>query len=709
MAAMRPLLAAQLAAIYLPVKRGISHMKYTLPLYLFIIGIYSGGAYAADVSGTIGLGGQYLDARGDKAKFNEYNDIGTGVIGNINLDSYVKQYYLSLEGQNIGWNRGEEAGLNNQQYSLKGGVYGSYKYSLFYDETPHNITFNAKSAYNGIGGIHLTNDVSNLVLPLTNFDYRTKRTTFGGGIEASFNTPFFFSVKADRSEVKGILPTGFSPSSFESALELPSPVNYSTDNLYVETGYRTKQIIFKIDATFSEFENHNGPWLTLDQPVAFGGATPGVVTLPPDNTYYKVGGSLIVKQLPLSSIFMVRGNYSRLDNSQNLFETSQNYKGNIHYTSIATALTSNPIAPLNLRLFYNYFDRDNQSTLLATYGTDPTSRFDYTQQSAGIDAGYRLPARTKVDVGYEYQQVTRSRDDGTKTRDHIAYAQVKNSFLDWMSAKLRYQHLIRKSDTVSPASLADPIDQFYVDNFRRFDVADKTEDKVKLGIELTPLDNLSFGIEYNFKLNNYDTSLLGATTNHIDASALTSLLGIQSDTRHELSLDANYAISIVKLNGYVDMEFVERKMKAHELDLETFNWSSDRKDRTYACGLKADIDIIKNILSAKTGWRYEKTHGSNDFSYPGTVVTPPQNISALDNFERQTFNLSFAYQMTKQMLMSLGYMYERLKYNDNAWNGYQLANTDGAGGGAPGVFLTGAYANPNYQAHLGFLKLSYSF
>jgi Putative outer membrane beta-barrel porin, MtrB/PioB len=458
-------------------------------------------------------------------------------------------------------------------------------------------------------------------------------------------------------------------------------------------------VIFKVDGTLSEFENHNGPWLSFEQP--FGGG-PSNYTLPPDNTYYKVGGSLMVR-LPLNSTFEARGSYAKLESNVNLVEAVpvQNFNGNVNYTSVSAALASNPISPLNLRLFYNFFERDNSSTILADYGGVPTTRYNYIKQSTGIDIGYRLPAKTKADVGYEYQSVIRTREDATRTRDHTVYAQIKNSFFDWMSAKVRYQHLIRESDTVSAATAADP---FFIDNFRRFDVADKTQDKVKVGIDFQPLNNLTLGVEYDFKHNSYDNALLGTNFNRNDPTfPLSSLLGVQSDTRHEFYVDANYAVSILKLNGFFDLELVERKMNAHENETDHFDWSSKREDTSYTYGFKADVDIIKDVLTAQAGWRYEKAYGSNDFSIPASAVltVPVQNIGALDNFIRQTLTAKFGYHITKQILVDFGYTYERLKYEDDAWRGYQTAD--------PALILTGAYNNPNYEAHLGFLNLTYKF
>jgi MtrB/PioB family decaheme-associated outer membrane protein len=651
-------------------------MKYKILFFLFLISICSTSAFAADVTGTIGLGGQYLDVRGDKAKFNEYRDIDSGVTGQLNLDVSLKDYYLSLNGENIGWNYNKNAGLDTQRYTLTGGMYEQFKYSLFYDETLHNITFGAKSAFSGIGSNTLTGDVANLALPLNSFDYGTKRRSYGGGIEGSFKSPFFFDVKVDRSEVKGILPAGdgFAANGFE----LPVPIKYSTDNLYLATGYQSRNVIFKVDGTLSKFENHNGNWLFFQQP----GGAPAQYSLPPDNSYYKIGSSLMVK-LPLNSSFVIRGSYAKLEDDMTLTEASpvQRFGGDVNFTSVSAALASNPITPLNLRLFYNYFERNNDSSVLSNYGDvpgEPNPRFDYRKQEAGLDLGYRLPAKTKVDVGYKYQQVSRNRDDNIETRDNIIFGQIKNTFLDWMSAKVRYQHLVRNSDLLPTET----------PGFVKYDVADKTEDIVKAGFDFQPIENMSLGIEYNFKQNRYEDSIYG----------------VKSDIRHEVYVDATYAVSIVKLNAYYDMELVERIMNANNTGGSGVSWSSKRDDSSYNYGLKADVDIIKNVLSAQVGWRYEKSYGSNDFSN----VTPSdpflQNVSALDDFVRKTITAKFGYHVTKQLLVDFGYMFENLKYDDDAWKNYSIPNAF-----ANGTFLTGAYANPNYQAHVGFLKLGYNF
>ena len=101
----------------------------------------------ADVSGSVELGIRGVNDVDNSAKFQEYRDLEDGVYGNIFLNYFKSSYFFDVEGINIG--------QDDQSYLFEGGSYGTFKYSLFYDEIPHNLSFDAKTFYSGIGGTTL--------------------------------------------------------------------------------------------------------------------------------------------------------------------------------------------------------------------------------------------------------------------------------------------------------------------------------------------------------------------------------------------------------------------------------------------------------------------------------------------------------------------------------------------------------------------------
>jgi hypothetical protein len=83
-------------------------------------------------TGEISLTPAQVDIKGSRAKLNEYRDLRDGVYGHIGLHYDAERTYLDF--------RADDIGYRDQKYELGGGKWGSYSYSLDYDETPHNFT-----------------------------------------------------------------------------------------------------------------------------------------------------------------------------------------------------------------------------------------------------------------------------------------------------------------------------------------------------------------------------------------------------------------------------------------------------------------------------------------------------------------------------------------------------------------------------------------
>ena len=101
------------------------------------------------VSGHVSVGVMGTDVDGDSARFDEYSDRDDGTWGDVEINAFKERYYLRLDAGNIG--------RRDESYLLRGGRFGSFKYSLFYDETPHHLSTGASSFYGGVGGGELLN------------------------------------------------------------------------------------------------------------------------------------------------------------------------------------------------------------------------------------------------------------------------------------------------------------------------------------------------------------------------------------------------------------------------------------------------------------------------------------------------------------------------------------------------------------------------
>jgi len=682
-------------------------MKRSLLISLALVCACSASAMA-ETTGSVELGGQMVGVNGNPSKFNEYRDLGDGVTGAFDLSLSHEAYYLDLFGKNFGLNFDTNKMYRDQEFGLKFGNYENIKLGLFYNEIPHNHTFGARTFFTGIGSTTLTAPIANNAAitnatvnnPPNKFDYIRDRKVKGGEIEISAKTPFFFSARGEVIEVKGTLPTGANSGTIK---EFPAPVDYLTQTVLLETGYRSKALTATVDGTISNFSNPNSSMTLNYTPLA--AATTYTIYLPPESKNYKVGGSVRYKMPFLNTVLMARGSHSVSENTIALREgITKDFAGKLSYTTASASVTSTPIAKLNTRVFFNFLDKQNDSSEDFTYGNATTERFDYHKINAGLDAAYKLPANTSVSAGYEYLKLMRGvRTDATSTTDHILFAQVKNDFFKWMSAKARYQRLMRSSDNLDPGLFPTATDGSQVLAYWRFaDTADRTQDAIKVGVEVEPMHNLALAAEYSFKNSDFDKTILG----------------VKKDLRHELYIDATLTAGIVKLNTFFDVEFLNVGTNSRRFqtagagspfsavnDANNFNWSSTRRDYNYAVGANADVDVIKNRLTAGAGYRYESVDGTEDFGSsvnPATLTPALAKNTQVDNQIKQTLTAKMGYNITPNLKLDVSYLYEKLQYNDDHWVNYNYAPSAGTN-------LTGAYANPNYEAHVGFVKLGYKF
>lgn len=680
-------------------------------------------AFAADVQGTIELGVRGGNVKGNQAKFNEYRDLRKAITLGFDLGLSEKDYYTELIGQNLGVSIEADSRRQSrdQKFLLEGGKYEAFKYSLFYDEIPHNITYGASALYPGAGtnvlGTAPVNSSTATVAqmnaaPKYVFDYAIARKNYGASAEVSLNSPFFFSARAERNETRGTMPLG---TYLNQIKEVPLPVDYQTDNLYLETGYRAKNLIATIDGTLSRFHEE-----TPTQILSFTNASQ-YLTVPPSNDYFKIGGS-VKYDIPLfKSTLMARGSYSKLTSEFNLFDPAAavaagagnftNFKGELDYTTASAALTSHPIENLDTRLFVNYLDKNNESNTGFSYRTSAaalltgvTEGFEYHKINGGLDLGYKLPARTKVSTGYEYQKLERAlRGDAPETVDHSAYLQVKNDLLHWMSAKVRYQFLDRISDFRPPA---DPtvLTEQYAAYFRPADAATKMQHTTKLGLDFEPLDNVTFGLEYAFKYADFRDSFLG----------------VQSERSHGIYFDSNVTAGVFKFNPYVDFELADQESRHHASansvatpitpftgpsSATSYNWTNRAENTYYAAGINTEIEVIKERLIASIGARYEKSDGAERFATdsPGLLATGQIfDNNAVDDYKKKMVCGKLTAKFSKELKGTVGYTFERLSYADDHYTGYTNYPLTG-------YALTGAYNNPNYNAHIGFVTMAYSF
>ena len=95
------------------------------------------------LTGSAEFGVRSVSLNNQSGRFSEYQNIDEGLVGNVDINTQKDGRYLNLKIQS--------AGENDESIEFSGGQYGSYKYSLFFDEMRHNYSYDNRTFYSGIG------------------------------------------------------------------------------------------------------------------------------------------------------------------------------------------------------------------------------------------------------------------------------------------------------------------------------------------------------------------------------------------------------------------------------------------------------------------------------------------------------------------------------------------------------------------------------
>ena len=661
------------------------------------------------IEGEVSLNGMWigLDGKeGGKAKFTEYRDLreNGGAYGKARLNVDTDKYFMNFDAGDFGY--------DTQYYKIEGGMWGKFKFDLFYDEIPHNLTFDARTFFLGAGHHTLIGTPNTIFSNWNTFDYSIERRQYGGGLKVNLIKPFFFNISFQREDRDGIKPASITPTTPGGiVVELPEPIDYTTNNLKVEGGYAKNPLFLSMGFIYSDFNDRNDK-LNFTHPLA--PFPMDTLTLPPDNRYYKGYFKGAVK-LPMNSKFSVNAGYSSARSDTNLLNSfvtngvinpvilsKSDFDGRIDTQNYSFVLTSNPLRFFDGKIFYTYYKRDNKNDVIVQ-NAEFNRPFGYVKNAAGIDLGFRLPANLYLSGGYKYINTNRKFKGAEPTEEFIPPDNEDNIFsidlrwtgLDFMALRAGYERLDRNADFKGPVPFN-----------RRSAYSSFDRDTLRASVDLYPIENLNLGFGYLYKRTNYD-----------------EIYGLKNDKRHEFETSADYLIGkIAKLYGFFNYEwikFIQDVQNASPLSA----FSEDQKERTYGYGIGTEIYAIPQKLVFMFQFDYVKSNGNVDFTLDpslfiaGTGLGPASganndniDITNLDDYTKYAFKFKATYYFTKSVIVSAGYVYERFKYNDAQLDNYLFVNPSvGPVTGGNAGYLTGAYKDQSYKAHVVFGGVTFKF
>jgi MtrB/PioB family decaheme-associated outer membrane protein len=645
------------------------------------------------IEGEVTAKGVLTDVNGDEAKFNEYSDTKDGIYGNIGLDYEKEKYFLKFNADDIGY--------DTQKYTLDGGMWGKFKYDLYYMEIPHNITDDAKTFLSGAGHDNLRGTINTNIPTWDKFDYSTERKRYGAGLKFDMLHPFFIDAEVQREEKSGIKVAGGPLDKFNS-LEVPEPIDYTTDTFSVEAGYNKKPFYASVNYSFSKFENDN-------EILKVTTTSTNALTLPADNDYHRVGFKGYV-MLPLNSKFSTNISTSEANSDFKLINPDgthfgKTFNGKVKTDNYDFVLTSNPVSIIDGKIFYKYYKDKNKSDVIDDGSVNEL--LSYKKTSYGLQIGSRLPQNLRLTAKYTHMDTNYDdRIDVKKRKDDTYGVDLGWTGLDFLAVNAGYERMNRRTDRPGEFEPGEEIEKY----LGRFDVSPFNRDTYKISFDVNPVDDLDITLGYKYKKTDYnDTDI-----------------GLRDDKRDEYFIDANYVFNkMVKLFGYFDYEKVRAKQfqrvysssananPSSVQDITNYNWDVIHEERNYDYGIGSDIYAIPEKLTLTLQYDNVKSDGNADFTYlfagalaalQNASLDNPTNksidLSNQDDYRMQAVSVKAAYNVSKPLTVTAGYSYEQYKYSDAQLDGYQYTGP---------ILLTGAFKDSSYNANVMFVAATYKF
>jgi MtrB/PioB family decaheme-associated outer membrane protein len=640
---------------------------------------------------------------------------------------------------------------------------------------------------------------------------RTQNNTGHFGVGWSGNDFVALNVSWDRRTKSGLRstygPIGDRPPRTLN-VQFTEPVDHRTNDLTFSAEHDGGPYQVRLQYQYSDFGNRIDTleWQNLyvtplagstydvwDRAVSVFGRRP----LPPDNRFHHVSAT-VGSTLPLNSRLTATAVYGRMEQNEGLlpysFHVDRLADPTLPRATADAEMTVvqwladyvvNPTRRLGLRAFVRHHGLDNNTPEAQwNYVTSDTSNLNGTvsfknrrinlayaadRTNAGIDATYRLPARSTLTFGYERENISRDYREAD-TRENRFIAAIRTRAARWANVRLRYLFGDRQADEyfnqVTQASywysLAQATDfdnpQFTFSNhpdMRRFDVVDRRRQQVDFTVNVTPAGMFAVSTFVRYRNDDFDGDvrpvqpLLGLNVADREARSPGDQLGFLDNARLRYGTDVFFQpTERITLNAFVNydrgsaflrsLEYNENnKMNPSAVQTAELGpwtragsqWTTDTRDRTWGIGGGGTVAIVPQrfLMTAD----YTVSLANVDYEYGGFGVTNWNGVEFPLNhqFAFRTpptvredlgmFNLRFEVPI-RTVSLHVGYTYETYTLRDWQEGGegfwvepvgseYLLRDTSRSHQWGNRLFNMGTYLAPSYNGHIGFVGFTYRF
>ena len=613
----------------------------------------------------------------DNGRFGQYSGLrDEGVYGLfdvnlVNRDDATGAWFLV---------NGRDLGLTSRELRLEHSRQGDWGYFLDYRQIPRYEPYTANTAVGGVGS-------PALVVPSTPTagsptQLQTERDIIGLGASKSLSDTVSVQLRfhnetknGERIFARGTTGTsgGLSVMQFT-----PEPIDSSTRQIEATVDYAGKQLQLSGGYYGTAYNNHN-PRLDITEAGAatgLSGFTP--IALPPDNQSHQIfmaGGY----SLSATTRATFKAAYARATQNDSFILPSSTGRtdlgGRVDTTSLQAGISARPISKLTLLANLRYEDRDDKTPVVdyfpVTTGTTFTGENEprsIKTTNGKVEAGYALPHEFRVTGGVDYEEKKRNFSavravSAREQTEETAYRLgVRRPLGETVTGSFTFIHSNRTGSDFLTTTLTTGASGSNL--IAPLHLADRDRDKVRLALDWSPLEALSFQ--------------LGAERADDDYSARTAQnLGPRAGKAENYALDATYVFSeTLQANAWVsyndnriDQTTCENASGAGVCPANAADpiWQANLRSSGDAIGLGARGKPSKRIdLGADLEYfRFRDEFGQQAITAGATIAPVPDINTRLTRLRLWT-----KYALQKNAGVGINYAYERWHTDDWTWTSW---------------------------------------
>jgi MtrB/PioB family decaheme-associated outer membrane protein len=500
-------------------------------------------------------------------------------------------------------------------------------------------------------------------------------------------------------------------------VELPAPVDHRTSNLGVAAEWSTERAMARLAYDGSWFRNavetlmFDNPLRITDSPTV---PAQGRMALWPDSTAHTVSatGSLALPARSRAFAYVSVGSWLQdqelLPFTINtaiapipLARTSAEAEARI--VSMNYRLTSRPTPILWLNGQYRLYDYDNRTphfavgqyvrtdSAVATSQTGGSEPFGYTRHFVDVDASFTPLTFAAFRVGYGVEHDDRTFRYFEQTSEHVLRASIDSTALAWGSLRLQYDYSVRTGDGLDEQALSDIGEQV---SLRQFDISNRTRNRVTALVQVVPMAVIGFNGSVGIGQEQRPDSAFGLQDN--DLRSFTA--GVDVTPREEVSFGLTY--------GFENYTTLQRSRQANpgpQFDDPTRDWSTDLDEDVHTVTASLDLPRVTARTGAELSYDFVRSHAQYLYLLPAnSTLTPPVQLSPVRN-EFQRAAASLRQTLTQRVALGLAYAYDHYDVDDFALSPGTLNSP------VLPTMLSLMYQWRPYTAHTGSVRLIYTW